>query len=97
MNVPLGISVTFSGIAIFFRFLQLRKMHHPLKSSKLVGKTTVSKLPHSLHAYCPILVMPSGIETLVTALPLNADSPIVVTEYSVPLLVTVSGTEIEPE
>ena len=41
--------------------------------------------------------MPSGIETLVTALPLNADSPIVVTEYSVPLLVTVSGIETEPE
>ncbi len=41
--------------------------------------------------------MHSGIETLVTALPWNAYSPIFVTEYSVPLLVTVSGTEIEPE
>ena len=45
----------------------------------------------------PILVMPSGVETLGTVLPLNADSPIVVTEYSVPLLVTVSGIETEPE
>ena len=40
--------------------------------------------------------MPSGIETLVTALPANAFSPIFVTKYS-PLAVNVSGIETEPE